>query len=1202
MEVLLILGNLPVSALVDTGASRTFVKANVLPQLPLRPDVRRCNVPVVLADGKQLQVKHEAFLSFRMGSLSSQFPFLVLETLTSPVILGLDFMIRFALSPVPCKGVLSLEDGSAVPFLPCALWPTRLRDSALRLETLSPPPVKVDPKRTPTERAAILALLQPKFFASKQFPLGKATCAVHTIDTGRAYPIAQRLRPTSPLDRETIRSQVQEMLACGAIRPSQSPWASPVVLVSKKDGDTRFCIDYRKLNDVTIKDAHPLPRIVDMLESLRGARYFTTLDAAKGYWQIPMDVSSIEKTAFSCSEGLFEFLVMPFGLCNAPATYQRAMQGILAGLIGHGCLVYIDDILIYSRTFDDHLALLRTVLTRCFDAGILLKADKCDFGKEETEYLGHVISSEGVRQDPKKMDKLRNYPVPTDKRTVRAFLGLASYYRRFVRDFSRIAAPLHELTKADTTFEWTPQTSEAFTRLKEVLTANILLPFPDFASPFIIDCDASDVGMGAVLSQHLQGVERPISLESRKFTDAERKWHIREKEALAILYGLTKFRRFILGCQFTVRTDHQSLEWLFNAKSGRLCRWALTMSEYLPFQIQHRKGRMHANVDALTRDFAESEALPDHATLCSILLDLAAPGPILFPSVDLLRRAQENDKQCQRVIAVKRATFREKVAGIGRKDSWRPLLPSSLVEGVARSYHGHPLGAHLGARRLMSALSKHYIITNGLQEVQKVTNGCLKCQQRKPTLQKAGKYAAKPPSSPWKTVAVDFAGPLITSSNGSKYILVFMDQFTKWVELVPTRDQLASTVVQAFYSNVICRHGCPEYLLSDRGPQFSSALVDTMCVHFGIKKIFSSAYYPQGDGFAERFMRTMNNSLSALSREDPQRWHTYLPGLAFAYNSSAHAATRVSPFELNTGRVPSLPGGRNLARGCADEVTYLKRLRNVITNALQRSRQAVQGYWENVKRQYDKHRRDVQLKPGDLVLVRLSDYERKAYPCLKLAPRWSEIQTVEKQLSNGVTYRVTRADGKTESVHVSRLLPLRDPVWNGVSVGTPLITAAQESSSRPTAGPNCDPREAQEGSATDDQPIVYYIDDEPTRDTPLNEAAQDHHPRTDAAQGGVPREVSEGSLEETAPAVTTTTAVELSPGFLPVERIVAKRADPVHGYLYRVRWKGFKPRDDTWQCRDDFPTSLLIDEFDNSVREKRSSTRGDVVAPSKSPS
>ena len=270
-------------------------------------------------------------IPFTLGSIKSDFPFLVMTRLASPVILETDFMIRFGLSPIPRQGIMGLLDGSTVPFLPVAIWPRPTTVAAVD-GCASSGPIQLGPSRTAKERQAILGVLKDKYFASKGQPLGKANCAVHRIDTGRAYPISQRLRPTSPRDRETIRVQVQEMLEYGAIQPSQSPWASPVVLVGKKDGETRFCIDYRKLNSVTVKDAHPLPRISDLLESLRGSRYFTTVDAAKGYWQIPMDPASIEKTAFSCPEGLFEFTVMPFGLCNAPATYQRAMQKVLAGL------------------------------------------------------------------------------------------------------------------------------------------------------------------------------------------------------------------------------------------------------------------------------------------------------------------------------------------------------------------------------------------------------------------------------------------------------------------------------------------------------------------------------------------------------------------------------------------------------------------------------------------------------------------------------------------------------------------------------------------------------------------------------------------------------------------------------------------------------------------------------------------------------
>ena len=453
LEVLLVLGKVPTQALVDTGASRSFVRDSLLPGIGVDVRHRACAMSVVVADGRRVRVSSEALLPFSLGSITSRFPFLVLATLTSPVILGIDFMVRFGLSPVPREGIMGLADGSTVPFLPTALSPEATTQAAASHTIPLAGPRRLGEARTPRERQALLGILDSKYFASKSQPLGRATCAVHHIDTGQAHPVAQRLRPTSPREREVIRHQIQEMMTYGAIRPSQSPWASPVVLVGKKDGETRFCVDYRKLNAVTVKDAHPLPRIADMLESLRGSHYFTTLDAAKGYWHIPMAPDSIEKTAFSCSEGLFEFTVMPFGLCNAPATYQRTMQQVLAGLIGHGCLVYIDDILIYSRTFEEHLRMLATVLERCHSAGILLKAEKCLFARDETEYLGHLISSAGVQQDPRKLEKLRQYPTPTDQRAVRAFLGFASYYRKFVKDFALLATPLYALTKEPSAFE-----------------------------------------------------------------------------------------------------------------------------------------------------------------------------------------------------------------------------------------------------------------------------------------------------------------------------------------------------------------------------------------------------------------------------------------------------------------------------------------------------------------------------------------------------------------------------------------------------------------------------------------------------------------------------------------------------------------------------------------------------------------------------
>jgi hypothetical protein len=660
---------------------------------------------------------------------------------------------------------------------------------------------------------------------------------------------------------------------------------------------------------------------------------------------------------------------------------------------------------------------------------------------------------------------------------------------------------LNDLTGDDVPFEWTEEREKAFADIRTCLTDDVVLPFPNFDLPFIVDCDASNVGMGAVLSQVINGTERPLSMESRKFTAGEKKWHIREKEALAIVYALEKFRRFILGRKFLVRSDHKSLEWLWQAKAGRLSRWALRLSEFLPFDIVHRSGKLHSNVDAFTRDFEESDCFPGEAFLTAITPVMEVPKELGLPSRCELIPAQARDKTCGQLLRLKRAACRDGVIGIGRGVRWRPVLPESMVDKVIQELHSHPLGGHLGARKLHSIVSDHFVIGNGLRSVQRVVNGCIRCKQRKVPQQKFGLLSSKPPAEPWKLVAVDFAGPLAESKDGNRFVLVFVDHFTKWVELIPTADQTAMTVVQHFYERIICRHGCPDQLLSDRGPQFIGQLMDTLCSYFGIQKIFSSAYYPQGDGFAERFMRTMNNALSAFTGGNPADWDKYLPGLAFAYNNSAHAATRVSPFYLNTGRIAKLPGEKRIGSPFAseldaDELNYLKRLRSTITNSYRKARTAVESYWNKVKRQYDKGRKDIQLSQGDWILVLLSDYERKQFPCPKLAPRWSEPCQIMSCLENGVTYVVQRPNG-VESVHVSRLLPLGHNMWDIA----PDTEQAEER--KTTALPNPIPTDM----LADEEPCDVYIAD----------------------------------------------------------KIVGCRYTEDGSPVYKVRWKGYAPEEDTWE-------------------------------------
>lgn len=300
-----------------------------------------------------------------------------------------------------------------------------------------------------------------------------------------------------------------------------------------------FALITAMLNDITKKDQYPLPRIADMLSALSGMKWFSSLDAASGYWQIPVEERDIPKTAFLSTEGLFEWTVMPFGLCNAPATYQRMMQDILGSLIWTECLVYLDDVLVFGRTFDEHQERLHRVVHRLFDAGLLLKAKKCMFGARSTTFLGHVVSSEGIGPDPKKVEKIKNFPIPRNPKELRSFLGLGSYYRRYIKDFGRIAVPLHKLTEKDATFTWAKEHKAAFQQIRDGISQAVVQGHPDFSKPFIVDADASEIGAGCILSQRdKEGREVPILMDSRKFTAAESKWHIREKEALGIIYAL----------------------------------------------------------------------------------------------------------------------------------------------------------------------------------------------------------------------------------------------------------------------------------------------------------------------------------------------------------------------------------------------------------------------------------------------------------------------------------------------------------------------------------------------------------------------------------------------------------------------------------------------------------------------------------------
>ena len=433
--------------------------------------------------------------------------------------------------------------------------------------------------------------------------LGQTSMVHHQIQTGTATPIRQPPRRLPLVLREEANKTIESMQKQGIIEPSSSPWASPVVLVRKKDGSTRFCVDYRKLNNVTKKDSYPLPRIDETLEALAGSKWFSSLDLRSGYWQVKLDPADKEKTAFSTGLGLWQFTVMPFGLCNAPATFERLMEQVLRGLPLDVCLLYLDDILVPGKTFDSHLNNLRQVLQRLRNANLKLSPEKTNLFQKEVTYLGHVVGERGVSTDHSKICAIESWPLPNNRKELKKFLGLCSYYRRFVPNFAEVAHPLHELAQdAGANFEWTDEAKKTFQNLKQLLTSTPVLGYPDSRGEFVIDTDASNYGLGAVLSQTQDGVERVIAYYSRALSQAERNYCATRKELLAVVQAVKHFHPYLYGKKFKIRSDHASLQWLLNFRhpEGQLARWIEVLQMY-DFTIEHRPGKKHANADALSR-------------------------------------------------------------------------------------------------------------------------------------------------------------------------------------------------------------------------------------------------------------------------------------------------------------------------------------------------------------------------------------------------------------------------------------------------------------------------------------------------------------------------------------------------------------------------------------------------------------------------
>ena len=915
-------------------------------------------------------------------------------------------------------------------------------------------------------------------FARDEGEVGMTHLATHGINTGDAAPIKCRPRHLPLVRQEACDKAVEEMLAAGTIEPSDSPWASGVVMVPKKNGGWRLCADYRPLNKVTIKDSYPIPRIDEALDMVSGSKWFSSLDLRSGYYQVPLDPESRQKTAFCTGRGLWQFKVMSFGLCNAPATFARLMDKVLAGVPREQCLVYLDDILAHGKSFDSALGALRQVLERIRAAGLKLHPDKCRFMQREVTFLGHKVNGEGVGTMRDKVEAVRNWPVPANKRQLKSFIGLASYYRRFVKDFATIAAPLHRQLEKNRPFLWTQECQQAFQRLQEALCGSTVLAPPDPSLPFILDTDASNEGVGGVLSQIGPEGEKVVAYFSRSFGKAERNYCVTRRELLAVMLAVRHFKYYLCGLPFVVRTDHAALQWLmsFREPEGQIARWLEELQAY-DFTIEHRAGQRHGNADALSRRPCAASACHYCERVESrekvLLEDQEEGAPVvsqreekfcgLVQSVgaDEWRREQEQDADLQpvleRVEAHERPSWEEvgplsrQTKGLWSKfdelrvhqgvlqrawvspeggETWQVVVPRSMQQVVLEAMHGTPGSGHFGATKTLRRLRQGYYWGNYQRDVTDFCRRCDPCTARKgPTGRSQAPLQQCPAGAPLERVAVDIVGPLPVTERGNKYILTAMDYFTKWPEAYAIADMEAETVADALVEGMFCRFGVPETLHSDQGRNFESKVFAAMCERLGIHKTRTTPLHPQSDGLVERFNRTLGEQLALHVGEDQRDWDKQLPVVLLACRSAVQESTGCSPALLMLGNELRTPAVMAFGQPPdAPEVPpgpeYARRLQDRLEAAHKFARAQVQGAQVRQKRNYDIRSRGRDFEAGELVWVYEPKRKRGRIP--KLDSHWTGPCRVIARVGE-VVYRVQLPFPRRRKVvlHRDRLAPYR---------------------------------------------------------------------------------------------------------------------------------------------------------------------------------